>query len=178
MKKMMVAILFCLLTASVLYAQGRPTEEDYRNLDELRAKLVRMRREMDKFMKDIIGTYSETGKPFMEEFGQDVKVDVTQADKEVIVKADLPGMDKDKIDITLENNKILKIAGMREAMKSQAAPGIVKQERMQGKFERVLELPAECMSEGIKATYKNGVLEIVIPKKAKTKEEMIKINLQ
>ena len=178
MKKMMVAILFCLLTASMLYAEDRPTEEDYKNLDELRAKLVRMRREMDRFMKDIVGTYPETGKPFMEEFGQDVKVDVTQTDKDVVVKADLPGMDKDKIDITLENNKILKIAGTREVLKSQTAPGIVKQERMQGKFERTLELPTECMSEGIKASYKNGVLEIVIPKKAKTKEEMIKINVQ
>lgn len=178
MKKITLVFLLSILLAGMAYAETSPTEEDYRNLDELRAKLVRMRKEMDRFMKDIMTTYPETGKPFMEEFGQDVKVDISQTDRDVIVKADLPGMDKDKINITLENNKILKIAGAREIMKSQTAHGVVKQERMQGRFERVLELPTECMNEGIKAAYKNGVLEIVIPKKEKTKEEAIKINVQ
>lgn len=177
MKKTIIAFLMCTVIAVTAHAETGPTDQDYQNLDELRTKLVRMKREMDKFMKDVVATYPDQtiGGDI---FGQDVRVDVSQTDKDIVVKADLPGMDKDKIDITLQNNKILKIAGSREVTKSQTASGVVTQERMSGHFERILELPAECLSAGIKATYKNGVLEIVIPKKKPSKEEAVKISVQ
>lgn len=175
MKKIIIAILFVVLMAGTGYAVTTPTDEDYKNMGELRAKLVRMKREMDKFMKEIVATYPDEA---MSGFGEDVKVDITETDKDVLVKADLPGMDKDKIDITLENYKTLKIAGTREMEAKEITPGVVRQERMSGKFERILELPVECMSEGIKATYKAGVLEVVIPKKVKGKPEAVKINVQ
>ena len=175
MKKMITAILLAVLMAGTGYAATAPTEEDYENLGELRTKLIRMKREMDKFMKEIVATYPDET---ISGFGQDVKVDVTETDKDVIVKADLPGMDKDKIDITLENYKTLKIAGTREMGTKEITPGVVRQERIGGKFERVIELPAEGMSEGIKATYKAGVLEVIIPKKVKGKPEPVKINVQ
>ena len=167
MKKIIIAVLLLAASAGMAYGVAVPDDQGSQSLDELRVKLVRMKREMDKFMKDIIATYPDQapGSAGLDMFGQEVRVDVAETLKDIIVRADLPGMDKDKIDITLENNKILKIAGTREMMKSQTAPGVVKQERMSGHFERMLELPAECLSAGIKATYTNGVLEIVIPKK-------------
>ncbi len=178
MKKIMLSILLSIFIAGTANAVAVPSDEDYKNLDDLRVKLVRMRREMDKFIKDIMATYPNQTAETAGIFGQDVRVDVVQTDNDIMVKADLPGMDKDKIEIALENNKMLKIAGSRESVKSQATPGLITQERMTGRFERVLELPAECMSEGIRATYKNGVLEVVIPKKKITKEEVVKINVQ
>ena len=178
MKKIMIAILVMAVAASCAYAVTYPTDQDYKNLDDLREKLVRMKREMDKFMKDIISTYPNQAVGTTDIFGQDVRVDVAESDKDVIVRADLPGMDKDRIDVTLENNKMLKIAGSREIAKKESAPGVIKQERMSGHFERVIELPVECLSEGIRATYKNGVLEIVIPKKPAAKAETVKISVQ
>ena len=80
--------------------------------------------------------------------------------------------------ITLENNKVLKIAGTREIEKTQTKPGTIRQERAYGRFERVLELPSEGTNEGIQANYKNGVLELIIPKKKELKEERVKIKLQ
>ena len=53
MKKIIFATLFCLLGIGVACAD-MPTDKDYENLDELRVKIVRMKREMDKFMKDIL----------------------------------------------------------------------------------------------------------------------------
>lgn len=178
MKKIILGLIIFSMTAGFAYGVSAPTEDDYRNLDELRAKMVRLRREMDKFMREVIGTYPDQGGVAVQSFGQEVRVDISETDKDVIVKADMPGMEKDKIDITLQNNRILKIAGNREVEKKEAAPGVVKQERMSGKFERVLELPVECKSEGIAATYKAGVLEITIPKMKKTEEKPVKINIQ
>jgi len=171
-------VIFFMTVSSACAQSAMPTEEDYKNLDQLRSKLVRMKREMDKFVKDVIASSGEEGVKMISSLDQDIRVDVTQDDKSVIVRADLPGMDKDKINIVLENSRILKISGEREMSKSQAAPGMVRQERMYGKFERVLELPAECMSSGINANYKNGVLEVTIPKKKMAKEEVVKIKVQ
>ena len=178
MKKILMSVLFSIVFIGSTYAVSMPTEQDYQNLDQTREKLLRMRREMDRFMKDLIAPYAETDKSGIGIFAQDVRVDVTENDKEVVVKADLPGMTKDKIDILLKNSKILKISGSREIETRQESPGIVKQERMSGRFERTLELPAECQNQGIKATYKDGVLEIVLPKKKNGKEEAIKVNVQ
>jgi len=175
-----IFILYAILIAVIgsAYAETVPTEEDYKNIDELRVKLMRMKKEMDRFVKDIVSTYPDQALNAVDVFGQDVKVDIAQTDKDVIVRADLPGMDKDKIEVTLLNNKILKIGGTRNVEKKEAAPGMVRQERMSGKFERVLELPVECLNEGIRAAYNNGVLEVDIPKKKPGKEEEVKINVQ
>jgi HSP20 family protein len=175
MKRLLVAVLFIVLSVSQAWAAQ--DEDDYRDLDQLRARLIRMQREMNSFMKELASPYMENGRG-AGVFGQDVRVDITSNDKEVIVKADLPGMDKDKIDVVLEKNRILKISGSREMEMKQEAPGVVRQERMSGHFERTLELPSDCESNGIKATYKEGVLEIVLPKKVTAKEDMIKVNVQ
>jgi HSP20 family protein len=177
MKKMIFALILCASMAGIAYAETGPTEQDYKNLDELRVKLSRMRREMDRFMRDIISDYPGQAVS-VDVVGQGVRVDVSETDKDVLVKVDLPGMDKSKMEITLDNNKILKISGDREEYKKEETPSMVKQERMSGHFERVLELPVECLSEGIKATYKNGVLDIAIPKKEPGKKETVKINVQ
>ncbi|HPM42806.1 MAG TPA: Hsp20/alpha crystallin family protein [Candidatus Omnitrophota bacterium] len=175
MKKMLLSFLSVLVSVNIAFAE-MPTDKDYENLDELRVKIVRMKREMDKFMKDILSTYPPEST--LGNYGQDVKVDVTQTPADVIVRADLPGMAKDKIEVTLENSIMLKIAGARDVSTQETAPGIVRQERMQGRFERVIQLPAECRNDGIQATYKDGVLEIVIPKKETTKEKPVKVSIQ
>jgi len=178
MRKFAMAAMICMLGASISFAQQEPMTQEEKNLEILSKKLVRMKREMDKFVKDMSVAYQEEGSSFSGSYGSDVRVDVVDNVKEFIVRADLPGMDKDKIVVTLDNNKVLKISGSREAVKAQTGPSVVKQERMEGKFERVVELPAECKSDGIKASYKNGVLEITIPKKEPAKKETIKVSVQ
>ena len=114
----------------------------------------------------------------LKDSADDVNVDILQNEKNVIVKADLPGMEKDKINITLESGRFLKISGSREIVKDQSSPGIVKQERFSGSFEKTVELPCEVENSGISATYKDGVLEVTIPKKAPVKEDKVKINVK
>lgn len=178
MRRLPIVLVACLLCAGIALAQQEAMTQEEKNLEILSKKLVRMKREMDKFVKDMSVAYQEESSPLSGSYGSDVRVDVVDNVKEFIVRADLPGMDKDKIVVTLDNNKILKISGSREAIKAQTGPSVVKQERMEGKFERVIELPAECKSDGIKASYKNGVLEITIPKKEPAKKETIKVSVQ
>ncbi|MDD5135922.1 MAG: Hsp20/alpha crystallin family protein [Candidatus Omnitrophica bacterium] len=179
MKRSFIYIILSILAAGMVYAQGgAQVDDDYQNLDQTRERIVRMKKEMDKLMKEIVGPYADVGKTGSGIFGQDVRVDVVDNPKDIVVKADLPGMSKDKIDITLQNNKMLTIAGARDVMTRQESPGVVKQERMSGRFTRTIELPAECENSGIKATYEEGVLQIVLPKKKGVQEEAIKVNVQ
>ena len=185
MKKIAIAAVIFALGASLALAQTYDTAtandqtQEEKDLEILSKRLVRMKKEMDKFVKDMTATYSGVANDTVATtFGSDVKVDIAENEKDFMVTADLPGMDKDKIDITLENGRTLKISGMRHMEKKVTSPGVVKQERMEGRFERVLELPADCKSEGISALYNNGVLEITIPKKEPVKVEAVKVKVQ
>jgi HSP20 family protein len=150
-----------------------------KELSVLRKKLGQVKREMDLLIKDVISTSPVTGEAARDAFGGDVYVDILQNDKNVIVKADLPGMDKDKINVILDNDRYLKISGAREMIKSEKSPGVVRQERFFGNFSKTIELPCEVTPRGINATYKDGVLEVTIPKKAKSpKEEAVKISIK
>ena len=178
MRRALCAALVIFSTWGVAHAETDLTDEDYRYLNDLHHKLSRMRRQMDTLMKDILPAADAQGVALAGDLGLDIRVDVSTDDKNIYVRADLPGMEKNRIDITLERYRFLKIAGSRETASKASASGVVRQERSYGKFERTIELPAEGVSEGIKATYKDGVLDVVIPKKKETPGEKIKINVQ
>ena len=174
-----ISLSLMILSAPVASAQDQYDENTSREMTALRKKIGQMKREMDLLMRDIMSTPPVMTEPPAAVFGSDIYVDILQNDKYVTVKADLPGMDKDKIDIVLEGDKFLKISGSREMVKSEKTPNVIKQERFSGKFSKVIELPCEVMPTGISATYKEGVLEITIPKKAAApKEETVKISVK
>jgi HSP20 family protein len=95
-------------------------------------------------------------------------VDIKETDKEIIVKADLPGMKKEDIEVSLDNN-ILTIKGEREFEKEEKEKDYVRVERSYGSFYRSFNIGVPVKEDEIKASYKDGVLEIVIPK-AEVKE--------
>jgi HSP20 family protein len=177
MKRIVIALFLLGSIVSVSCAETAQDAQDAKEMDRLHDKIVRTKKQVDRLMKDILTTYSDQTDAVIGTFGPDIKVDIIDAGKNMIVKADLPGMEKDKIEITLEKNKFLKISGSREIVKSQTAPGMVRQERSIGKFDRVIELPFEGAAQGIMASYKDGVLEIVIPKKEPSKEDTVKIKV-
>jgi HSP20 family protein len=178
MRKMMAIVLTGVLLAGLGFSETASNDTTAQDLSTLRKKLSRVKREMDLLIKDMVSGASMASDTVLKDFGGDVNVDILQNEKFVIVKADLPGMEKDKINIALENGRYLKISGSREVLKSQNAPGIVRQERFFGNFEKTIELPCEVENSGINATYKDGVLEITIPKKAEAKEDKVKISVK
>ncbi|KTD20301.1 Hsp20/alpha crystallin family protein [Legionella londiniensis] len=104
-------------------------------------------------------------------------VDIKEKNDKYIVIADLPGVEKDNIDVSLENNT-LTIKGERKYEKKEEEEGFSRIERMQGQFYRRFVLPESTDESKIKAKYKKGVLEITIPKKENTKAKKITVQVE
>lgn len=90
-------------------------------------------------------------------------VDVSETDKEVLVKAELPGIEKQDIDLSIENN-VLSIKGEKKLEKEDKGESYHIVERSYGSFFRSVPLPVQCRSENVRATFDKGVLTVRIPK--------------
>ena len=178
MKKIiLLTMLISMVAAQCAYAENAADKEVSKMMNDVRTRVVEMKKEMDNLMRDVVEAYPWSEATSIDSFGNDMKVDITENNKEVVVRADMPGVEKDRINVTLEGDRTLKISGSREILKEIKEPGVVKQERSQSKFERDLLLPSPCANSGIKASYKNGVLEVIIPKAVKTRPESVKVNI-
>jgi|Deesub1362A_J573_1020465.scaffolds.fasta_scaffold01683_5 HSP20 family protein len=100
--------------------------------------------------------------------------DVQETDKEIIITAELPGVSKEDIKINATEHEVeIEAEVKREAEEKKA--GYLRSERQYSKFYRCLALPAEVNPGKAKATYKNGVLELRLPKVHAEKKTSIKV---
>ena len=104
-------------------------------------------------------------------------VNIKENDKEVVIDVAAPGLSKKDFEISVENNT-LTISAHKEVEKVEEGTNIVKKEFGYENFQRSFTLPEEIFDvENIKATYKNGVLEIIIPKKEEEQKKVKKIQI-
>lgn len=104
-------------------------------------------------------------------------VDIFETEHELVVKADLPDIKPEELDIRVENN-ILTIRGERKFEKKVDENNYLRVERSYGSFSRSFSLANTVNSEAIKAEYKNGVLTLTIPKREEAKPKQIKVNVE
>jgi HSP20 family protein len=104
-------------------------------------------------------------------------VDIYDSKDTVMVKADIPGMSKDDIDVSVHND-ILTIKGEKNHEKEIKEKDFVRTERFYGSFQRAIRLPAGIDAAKVGANYKNGVLEIILPKKEESKPKQLKIDIK
>lgn len=90
-------------------------------------------------------------------------VDVFEEGNEVVVKAELPGMKRDEVDVRLSNN-MLTISGEKRSEGSVERKDFIRLERAYGSFSRTVRLPEGVKAEGVKAHFVDGVLEVRIPR--------------
>jgi len=90
-------------------------------------------------------------------------VDVRETDKEVLVEAELPGVDPKEVQLEIENGA-LHLSGERTHVEERKDRGYLHTERFYGRFERYLPLPDSIDKDNVEAAYKNGVLKIKIAK--------------
>ena len=102
-------------------------------------------------------------------------VDIDEHADKYVLHADVPGVDPNAIEITLEHN-VLTLSGSREKAVEQKGIESRRIERTTGTFLRRFTLPESVDAEAVKATGKNGVLEIVIPKREAAKPRKITVN--
>src|SRR5277367_3013279 len=103
-------------------------------------------------------------------------VDIFETEHELVVKADLPEVKPEDLDIRVENN-ILTIRGERKFDKKVAENNYLRVERAYGSFSRSFSLANTVNSEAIKADYKDGVLTLSVPKREEAKPKQIKVTV-
>jgi HSP20 family protein len=101
-------------------------------------------------------------------------VDIFETEGDIVVKAELPGMERKDISLHLENN-VLTLRGERRFEKETKEENYHRIERSYGGFSRSFSIPSMVDEEKIRADYKDGVLKIVLPKKEQAKPKQIRI---
>ncbi len=101
-------------------------------------------------------------------------VDIFENDNEIIIKAELPGMNAKDIEVKIENN-ILMLKGERRFEKETKEENYHRVEREYGTFSRAFTLPVAVNPEKVVAEYKDGLLKVVLPKKEEIKPKPIKV---
>jgi HSP20 family protein len=104
-------------------------------------------------------------------------VDIFETEQNLVVKADLPELKPEELDIRVENN-ILTIRGERKFENKVNENNYLRVERSYGSFSRSFSLANTVNTEAIQAEYKNGVLTLSIPKREEAKPKQIKVRLE
>jgi HSP20 family protein len=103
-------------------------------------------------------------------------VDVYEEKDDVVVKAEIPGLSKEEIEVTLTDST-LTIQGERKKEEETKEKNYYCSERSSGSFARRLELPADVKADQAKASFKDGILEIRLPKTEEAKKKAVKVKV-
>jgi len=106
--------------------------------------------------------------------GRMPRVDVIDRETEVVVRAELPGVEKDGVNITVTDHTLMLRTEMKHEEREEKGE-YFRHETSHGEFQRTLQLPEEVDENNAKATFRNGVLEVTLPKLKKTPRTSIKI---
>lgn len=104
-------------------------------------------------------------------------VDIAETENELVLKADLPDVKLEDIEVRVEN-QTLTLRGERQFAKDEKTRGYHRIERNYGNFVRSFTVPASVDSEKVAAEYKNGVLTVKLPKKEAAKPRQVKIEVK
>ncbi|KAI3447732.1 hypothetical protein Pfo_004397 [Paulownia fortunei] len=85
--------------------------------------------------------------------------------EEHVLRAELPGLQKEEVKVKVEEGKVLKISGKREVEKEEKHENGHHFERSQGQFLRAFSLPENCRPDRIRSSFENGVLTVTVPKR-------------
>ncbi len=104
-------------------------------------------------------------------------VDIIDEKDQVRIKADLPGLKKEDIEVSADNG-VLTIKGEKKEEKEIKEKDYVRSERYYGSFHRSFSLPAGVDAQKVNAVYKDGVLEVTLPKREDAKPKQIKVEVK
>lgn len=116
-------------------------------------------------------SFPKTGLPFE---GKTPKIDVIDRDKEVVVKAELPGVDKKDLEISVTQNTVT-IKGSTSHEEKEEKGDYYRCEMSHGSYSRTLSLPADVDEENTKAKFKDGILKLTLPKLKKSNRHTVKV---
>ncbi len=136
--------------------------------------IISLTDELDRFFHE--GWQGFPDKDFLPEKVWNPAIDLYETDENLMVKAELPGLEKKDIKITLSDG-LLTITGEKKQEKETKKKNYRRLETSYGSFQRVIELPFPVRADKVKADYKRGVLEITLPKAEEAKAREIQIDV-
>ena len=104
-------------------------------------------------------------------------LDIYEDKDDLVVKAELPGLDKDNVEVNLTDHALI-IKGEKKKEEETRQENYFRSERSYGTFVRSLQLPKDVQADKVKATFKNGILEIRMPKTEEAKAKEIKVQVE
>lgn len=147
--------------------------------------LLRMHREMDRLFEDFFGGFGLElpAWPALTNGGASravwlkPNVDIAATDKEYTINVELPGVAEKDVEVELDGDT-LKIRGEKKQEKEDKGRDYYAVERSYGSFQRVLSLPEDVDEAGIRATFKNGVMTVTLPRKESARTHRKQIEVQ
>jgi HSP20 family protein len=144
--------------------------------------LTQIEQEMERWVEDVLGhSGRRLGLPDWwrrrELVPRQPAVEITEEKELVTVKAEIPGLKKEEIHVNLSDN-LLTISGERKEEREKQEKGYYYSERSYGSFSRAIQLPAEVKSDKVSASFKDGVLEVKLPKTEQAKQREVAIKVE
>ncbi|MDX2265506.1 MAG: Hsp20/alpha crystallin family protein [Hyphomicrobiales bacterium] len=153
---------------------GRDVIDRTAPVDPVRALQLDVDRAFDNFWRMVPYPFAMLDR--LQQTGA-VRVDVDDNDKEITVTAELPGMNDADVDVSISNG-LLTIRGEKKSDREAEKNGVLVRERIYGAMERTVPLPDGIDPNAAKATFRNGVLTITIPKSAELQANTKRIPIQ
>jgi HSP20 family protein len=137
-------------------------------------EMVNFRKDFDDFFDRFFSEPAFSIPKLFSEKNWYPSVDVSEGKRDIIVKAEIPGVDKEGIDISLDG-RLLTICGEKKQEKEESDEHYHRVESSFGLYKRTIELPADVDESKVVAKYKNGVLKIKLKKATEAETKKIKI---
>jgi HSP20 family protein len=134
-----------------------------------------LRDEIDRLFDSPLDALTSTSQQFLN--GWLPSVDLHEEENQLVLKAELPGMKKEDIDISLHGD-VLTLSGERKEEAVHEKAEVYRAERFLGKFQRTLTLPIAVDGSKVQASYKDGILTVTLPKAAEAKPKQIEIKAE
>ncbi|MDZ8187378.1 MAG: Hsp20/alpha crystallin family protein [Nostoc sp. ChiSLP02] len=137
-------------------------------------------REIDTLQRQINGLFEDTRVPstlFDRGFIKVPAAELQETDDALHLKLELPGIDAKDLDIQVTQDAV-RISGERKSETKTENNGTTKSEFYYGKFQRVIPLSARIQNTNVTADYKDGILNLTLPKSEQEKNKVVKVNLE
>lgn len=136
--------------------------------------MLSFRDEMDKLLNDFYGGAPSARESYEGDWLP--AMDIKESENDITAVIELPGLSKDEIKVSVKND-VLSISGEKKQEKVDEKENVHRVERSYGYFKRVITLPMEVDSKGVKAAFKDGVLKVTLPKVESKKVKEIPIQV-
>ena len=138
-------------------------------------EINKLKRDMDRLFDRM---WDDFGMPLSTKVEREIpSIDLSETEDSLIIRAEVPGIDPDDIEISITDN-ILTIKGEMTHEDTEEKGDYHRMERRYGYFSRTLELPCKIVVEDVRATYKKGVLSIIMPKCEQPSTREIRVNVK